>query len=64
MCEPLVDASLSEIPVDGEYGGVQGLSVAKRQTPAGKWLRSGKSTVVPGAQRAPTPVTARACGTW
>ena len=61
--EPLVDAWLSEIPVDGKCGGVQGLAAAKRQTPAGKWLRSGMSTVVPGAQRAPSPVAARMCGT-
>ena len=63
MREPLVDASLSETPIDGKCGGVQGRAVAKRQTPAGKWPRSGMSTVVPGAQRAPTPVAARMCGT-
>jgi len=62
-CEPLVDASLSEILVDGMCGGVQGLAAAMRQAPAGKWPRHGMSTVVPGAQRAPTPIAARACGT-
>ena len=33
--EPLVDASLSEILVDGTYGGVQGRAAAMRQAPAG-----------------------------
>ena len=48
----------------GCWSGVQGRAVAKRRTPVGKWPRSGMSTVVPGAQRAPTPVAARMCGTW
>jgi hypothetical protein len=47
----------------GSAGGVQGLAAAKRQAPAGKWLRSGMSTAVPGVQRAPSPVAARVCGT-
>jgi len=62
-CEPLVDASLSEIPSGGMVGGVQGLAVAKRQAPGREVALVGVSTVVPGAQRAPTPIAARMCGT-
>jgi len=62
-CEPLVDASLSEIPSGGMVGGVQGLAVAMRQVPGREVATVGVSTTVPGAQRAPTPVAARMCGT-
>jgi hypothetical protein len=40
-CEPLVDASLSNILAGGTVGGGKGLAAVKRRAPAGKWPRSG-----------------------
>jgi hypothetical protein len=48
----------------GCRSGVQGLAAEKRQALAEEPLSAGMSTAVPGVQRAPTPVAARACGTW
>ena len=42
---------------------LDGLAVVERQAPAENAPQSGMSTVVLGAQGAPTPVAARACGT-
>src|SRR5436190_315328 len=47
----------------GRCGGVKGLAVVARQAPAENAPQTGKSTSVLGAQRAPTPGAARACGT-
>jgi len=47
----------------GRRGGVKGLAVVERQAPAENAPQTGKSTAVLGAQRAPTPGAARACGT-
>ena len=62
-CEPLADASLSAFSPVGCWR-VYGLAVAERQVPGREVALVGVSTFVPGAQRAPTPVVARVCGTW
>jgi hypothetical protein len=43
--------------------GVQGLAVEKRQAATGDLGTGRGSTAVPGVERAPIPVAARACGT-
>jgi len=43
---------------------VQGLAVEKRQAATVESTNGRESTAVPGVERAPTPVAARACGTW
>ena len=48
----------------GCWSGVQGLAAEKRQAPAGERALGRESTAVLGVQEAPTPVAARACGTW
>jgi len=62
MCEPLVDASLSATSSMGRTAGT-GTCRCDAADAGREVAPSGVSTVVPGAQRAPTPIAARMCGT-
>jgi hypothetical protein len=62
--EPLVDASSSRAPHGWMVvAGCRDMALRTRRTLAGERLRSRVSTVVPGVERAPTPIAARACET-
>jgi hypothetical protein len=62
--EPLVDASLPRTPEGGCRTGVQGLAGEDRQAAAVQIFVGRVNTAGPGVEGAPTPIAARACGTW